>query len=602
MSDYTQDNLLFTVLTPLGKDKLLFKSLQGTEQLSDLFHFQIEMLSQSSTIDFNDIINQPITIQVEFAPQHVRYFNGIVTRFTQAGSEARFTIYHAEIRPWLWQLTLTKNCRIFQNRSVPEIIKQVFNDLGFKDYRFSLIFPYDQRTYCVQYEETAFNFVSRLMEDEGIFYFFEHAEDKHILVIADDLVVHQPCPGIDTARFWQISNETQPEDVITQCQFSQQMTTGEYAIDDFNFESPRLDLKNSIDALPFQRGSDLRIYEYPAGFEKLDQGQRKVTKRIESYAIEYQLLEGQGYVFSFTAGYQFTLTGHSRRELNAKYVLRWVSHSLSLTHYTNTFQAFPAHFSFRTPITTPKPKIISPQTAIVTGPPGEEIYSDQYGRIKVQFHWDQEGQYDDNSSCWIRVSQISAGQGWGNLWIPRIGQEVVVSFLNGDPDMPLVIGNVYNGQQQPPYQLPGDQTKSTIKSNSSKGGGGFNEIRFEDKAGSEEVFIHAQKDLNQIVKNDLSQEVKNDKSISIGRHLMEQVKGAVTSLVIGQLTKTVVGNITKLFQANVQKTVLGSEMNVTALNLNQEVGGNYVLKVKGDVTIEASGKVTIKGAEIHLNP
>ncbi|BAP57900.1 hypothetical protein THII_3603 [Thioploca ingrica] len=329
---------------------------------------------------------------------------------------------------------------------------------------------------------------------------------------------------------------------------------------------------------------------------------RKSLTGIESHAIEYQLLEGQGHVFSFTTGYQFTLSGHPRRELNAKYVLRWVSHSLSLTHYTNAFQAFPAHFSFRAPITTPKPKIISPQTAIVTGPPGEEIYSDQYGRIKIQFHWDQEGQYDDKSSCWIRVSQISAGQGWGNLWIPRIGQEVVVSFLNGDPDMPLVIGNVYNAQQQPPYKLPDEQTKSSIKSNSSKGGGGFNEIRFEDKAGSEELFIHAQKDLNQVVKNDLSQEVKNDKSISIGRHLMEQVKGAVTSLVIGQLTKTVIGNITKLFQANVQKMVLGSEVNVTALNLNQEVGGNYVLKVKGDVTIEASGKVTIKGAEIHLNP
>lgn len=594
MSDYTQDNLLFTVLTPLGKDKLLFKSLQGEEQLSGLFHFQIEILSQSSTIDFNAIINQPITIQVEFAPQHVRYFNGIVTRFTQVGSDARFTIYHAEIRPWLWQLTLTKNCHIFQNRTVPEIIKQVFEDLGFKNYRFSLLFPYDQRIYCVQYEETAFHFVSRLMEDEGMFYFFEHTEDKHTLIIADDLGVHQPCPGINQARYWRISNETQPEDVITQCQFSQQMTTGEYAIDDFNFENPRLDLKNSIEALPFQRGSDLRIYEYPAGFEQLEQGQRKVTKRIESHAIDYQVLEGQGYMFSFTSGYQFTLTGHPRRELNAKYVLRWVSHSLSLTHYTNAFQAFPAHFSFRTPITTPKPKIISPQTAIVTGPPGEEIYSDQYGRIKVQFHWDQEGQYDDKSSCWIRVSQISAGQGWGNLWIPRIGQEVVVSFENGDPDKPLVIGNVYNGQQQPPYQLPGEQTKSTIKSNTSKGGGGFNEIRFEDKAGQEELFVHAQKDFNQ--------EVKNDKSISIGRHLMEQVKGAVTSLVIGQLTKTVVGNITKLFKANVQKTVLGSETNMTALDLNQEVGGNYVLKVKGDVTIEASGKVTIKGAEIHLNP
>ena len=467
-ADYTQERLLFTVLTPLGQDKLLFKSLQGEEQLSSLFHFQVEMLSQSSTIDFNNIIDQAITIQVQFAPQHLRYFNGIVTRFTQAGSDARFTIYYAEIRPWLWQLTLTKNCRIFQNLTVPQIIQQVFDDLGFSNYRFSLTFFYEPRIYCVQYEETAFNFVSRLMEDEGLFYFFEHTEDKHVLVIADDLVVHQPCPGIDRVRYWQISNNTQPEDVITQCQFSQQVTTGRYAIDDFNFKIPRVDLKNSIEALPFQKGSDLRIYEYPAGFEQLTQGQRKVTKRIESHAINYQVLEGQGHVFSFTSGYQFTLTDHSRRELNAKYVLRWVSHSLSLTHYTNAFQAFPAHFSFRAPITTPKPKIISPQTAIVTGPPSEEIYSDQYGRIKVQFHWDQEGNYDDKSSCWVRVNQGWAGKGWGHITIPRIGQEVIVSFENGDPDRPIVTGAVYNGQQLVPYSLPAEQTKSTWKSNSSK--------------------------------------------------------------------------------------------------------------------------------------
>ena len=589
---FTQDNLLFTVTTPLGDNKLLFKSLQGEEYLSNLFHFQLEMLSESKQLNFDDIIGQALTVEVQFAPEHRRYFHGIVTRFVQAGTDARFTIYHAEVRPWLWLLTLTKNCRIFQKLAVPDIIRKVFSDLGFSDYRFALIKPggYEKRDYCVQYEETAFNFVSRLMEDEGLFYFFEHQADRHILVIADDLGAHKPCPGIPKARYLQVTNETQPENAITNCYFTQQLTTGQYAIDDFNFETPALDLKTSVDSETYP----MRIYEYSAGFLNRGQGEQKVKCRLEGCTAEQQLLEGQGHCFSFISGYKFTLVNHPRQDFNKDYVLQWLSHSLSLTHYTNAFQAFPAHFSFRAPITTPKPKIISPQTAIVTGPPSEEIYSDQYGRIKVQFHWDQEGQYDDKSSCWIRVSQISAGQGWGNLWIPRIGQEVVVSFENGDPDKPLVIGNVYNGQQQPPYQLPAQQTRSSIKSNSSKGGGGFNEIRFEDKAGQEELFVHAQKDFNQVV--------KNDKSISIGRHLMEQIKGAVTSLVIGQLTKTVVGNITKLFKANVQKTVLGSETNMTALDLNQEVGGNYVLKVKGDVTIEASGKVTIKGAEIHLNP
>ena len=600
-ADYTQERLLFTVLTPLGKDKLLFKSLQGEEQLSGLFHFQVEMLSQSSSLDFNGIIDQAITIQVQFAPQHLRYFNGIVTRFTQAGSDARFTIYYAEIRPWLWQLTLTKNCRIFQNLTVPQIIQQVFDDLGFSNYRFSLTFFYEPRIYCVQYEETAFNFVSRLMEDEGLFYFFEHTEDKHVLVIADDLGVHRPCPGIDRVRYWKISNNTQPEDVITQCQFSQQVTTGRYAIDDFNFKIPRVDLKNSIEALPFQKGSDLRIYEYPAGFEQLTQGQRKVTKRIESHAINYQVLEGQGHVFSFTSGYQFTLTDHSRRELNAKYVLRWVSHSLSLTHYTNAFQAFPAHFSFRAPITTPKPKIISPQTAIVTGPPGEEIYSDQYGRIKVQFHWDQEGQYDDKSSCWVRVNQGWAGKGWGHITIPRIGQEVIVSFENGDPDRPIVTGAVYNGQQPVPYSLPAEQTKSTWKSNSSKDGApstNYNEIRFEDQAGSEELYIQAEKDRNELVKNNMSTQVKANQFLTVGQNQTETV---------GMNKAETIGIAKALTTGAAYQVTVGAVMNTTvALSQSEEVG--VVKKVivgdkfelicgKGKITVEKSGKVTIEGTE-----
>ena len=229
---FTQDNLLFTVHTPLCKDKLLFKHLQGEEQLSGLFHFQLELLSETRSIDFQAILGQSLTIQIQFAPDHTRYLNGMVTRFAQADTDSRFTTYYAAIRPWLWQLTLTQNCRIFQNLSVPDIIKQVFTDLGFHDYRFNLVRPnyYEPRVYCVQYQETAFNFVSRLMEDVGIFYFFEHHEDRHVLVLIDDMSGHRDCPEIATARFRRISNDTQPEDIVTHCQWQQQLTTGRYAI------------------------------------------------------------------------------------------------------------------------------------------------------------------------------------------------------------------------------------------------------------------------------------------------------------------------------------------------------------------------------------
>jgi type VI secretion system secreted protein VgrG len=518
---FTQDNLLFTVTTPLGDNKLLFKNFQGEEQLSNLFHFQLEMLSESKRLNFDEIVGQPLTLTVQFAPDHTRYFHGIVTHFVQAGTDARFTVYHAQVRPWLYLLTLTKNCRIFQNLTVPEIIKKVFNDLGFTDYRFALAyqFRYEKRVYCVQYEETAFNFVSRLMEDEGIFYFFEHHEDKHVLVLADDLAIHKPCLGIPTARFLTITNDTQPEDAVTECYFQQQVTTDLYTIDDFNFEIPLNKLKSSIESLRSSvqgKGNNLRIYEYAAGFSKTTQGEDKVKLRIQGQEVQLQQLEGQGHCLSFASGYRFQLTNHPRDDFNQKYVLRWVSHSLSLTHYSNAFTAFPFEVVFRPPIITPKPRIVSTQTAMVTGPKGEEIWTDKYGRVKVQFHWDQEGQADENSSCWIRVNQGWGGKGWGNICLPRIGQEVIVSFLEGDPDRPIITGGVFNAAQTVPYSLPGGQNKMTFKTNSTPGGGGFNEICLDDSQGKEAVFIHAQKDFKKVVKDNLSVTVeKGNKTVSV---------------------------------------------------------------------------------------
>ncbi|BAP55296.1 hypothetical protein THII_0999 [Thioploca ingrica] len=597
-SIFTQDNLLFTVTTPLGDNKLLFKSLQGEEHLSSLFHFQLEMLSESKQLNFDDIIGQPLTLEVQFAPEHRRYFHGIVTRFVQAGTDARFTIYHAEVRPWLWLLTLTKNCRIFQKLSVPDIIRKVFDDLGFSDYRFALIKPggYDQRDYCVQYEETAFNFVSRLMEDEGLFYFFEHQADQHVLVIADDLGVYKPCPGISQARYLQVSNETQPENAITLCHFTQQLTTGQYAVDDFNFEKPTMDLKTSVDSETYP----LRVYEYSAGFLNRDQGEQKVKCRIESCTAEQQLLEGQGHCFSFIPGYKFTLTAYPRKDFNKDYVLLWLSHSLSLTHYSNAFRAFPATVSFRPPVTTPKPRIVSTQTAMVTGPSGEEIWTDKYGRIKVQFHWDQEGKYDENSSCWIRVNQAWAGKGWGQISLPRIGQEVIISFLNGNPDLPMVTGAVYNAQQTVPYALPGEQTKSTLKSNSSKGGGGYNELRFEDKKGQEEVYLQGEKDWNILIKNDKGQKVGHDETLSVGNNRTKTV-GVDQSETIGSNKAIKVGiNHTETIGANMMLTVGANKTETVTIASAETVGAAKTLTVgAGYVISVGAGMVITVGAGVN---
>jgi len=583
---YTQDNLRMTITSPFGPDKLLFKSLQGEEALSQPFKFNIEMLSQADDLDFKNIVGNYLGITIQFPEDNQRYINGMVTRFIQAGRDSRFTVYYAEIRPWLWALTLTHNCRIFQHLTVPEIIKKVFDDLGFSDYRFRLIYSYDKRDYCVQYQESAFNFVCRLMEDVGIFYFFEHYADKHTLVLADYISAHHECPGIDTVRLVSSGNETEPEDMIIDCQWSQQLVTGQYAIDDFNFEIPKFNLHTQV-AGPC---SDYRIYEYAAGFQKRDpQGDFKVRRRIESHELDYQLLDGHSYCFSFISGHYFTLKEHPRRDLNQTYVLRWLSHELSFSHYQNSFQAFPLETPFRAPITTSKPRIVSTQTAIVTGPEGEEIWTDRYGRIKVQFHWDQEGKYDENTSCWIRVNQGWSGKGWGHFSLPRIGQEVIVSFLNGDPDQPLVTGAVYNAWQQVPYPLPEEQTKSTLKSNSSKSGEGFNEIRFEDKKGQEQVFVHAERNQDIRVEQDTFEWIGRNRHLMVNANQYEAVSKDKNQFVGGDKFEHIAYDDNLKVGAN-QTISVGKNQNFT-------IWGDSVVKVAQSHNMTVAGPVQLKAGE-----
>jgi len=606
---YKQDTLKLQVTTPLGANKLLVRAFSGEEQISGLFRFDAEMVSEDKSLDFGAIVGKGATVTLSLNDGTKHYFNGVVTRFVQEDSNERFATYHAELRPWLWQLTLSANCAIFQNKSTPDIIKGLFTELGFTDFKDSLTKTYDAREYCVQYNETAFDFVSRLMEDEGIFYFFEHEDGKHTLVLADDADAHAVCPGLDEgARYRSSAIEHTDDRAVTSCRIEQLVVTGTFAHDDFNFETPSTDLK--VEAAGESGG--MRVYEYPGGFVKKDAGETRANVRLESHEHPKKVLRGEGHVRAFAAGYKFDLKDHYRDDANTTYVLRSVSHAATQERYTNSFEAFPADSPFRPPRTTPRPFIAGVQTAIVTGKSGEEIWTDKYGRIKVQFHWDQKGKNDENSSCWIRVDQSWAGKGWGGIFLPRIGQEVVVSFEEGDPDRPVVTGAVYNAEQVVPYTLPAEQTKSTIKTNTSKGGAGFNEFRFEDKKASEEIYLHAQKDHNIVVENDRTKKVlnketntiKSDRSTTIqegndtyvvakGNRTFQVQTGTETYEVKGTRDVTVTGNETHTDKADFTQKVTG--------NYTLEVTGNYELKVTGNVTINVTGSANFKstGAMSH---
>ncbi|MBW2740154.1 MAG: type VI secretion system tip protein VgrG [Deltaproteobacteria bacterium] len=504
---YTQDNRLIAIDTPLGKDALLLTGCHGIEGISGLFSFELNLLSENHNITFEDIIGKNVTVSIILADGDKRFFNGIISSFSQgrgggeAGGDPHFSHYTATMVPWLWLLTRTADSRIFQKLSVPDIVEKIFTEKGFLDYKLLLNDSYDKRDYCVQYRETDFNFVSRLLEEEGICYLFEHDEEKHTLILADASDKFKPCPKQESARYQISAGGWLEEDVITSLDKMQEIRPAKYTINDFNFEIPSTDMKVDVSTKQMLGPGEREIYDYPGLYTKKAQGERLTTIRMEEEETKITTITGSSDCRAFTSGYRFDLLEYFREDMNNKpYVLVSVNHGAteplggsgqeSGQSYANSFTCIPFDVPCRPPRLTPKPVVEGAQTAIVVGPAGEEIYTDEHGRVKVQFHWDREGKKDENSSCWIRVSQVWAGAGWGAMHIPRIGQEVIVDFLEGDPDRPIITGRVYHGTNTPPYSLPDEKTKSTIKSDSSLGGGGSNEIRFEDKKGEEEIYLH----------------------------------------------------------------------------------------------------------------
>lgn len=555
----TRSGMALKLSAAPSMDKLQLVSLHGEEALGELFLFHLELQSSDVALDFAAIVGQPATASVALENGQWRHFSGKVARFTQAGGGPNSATYHAELRPWFWWLTLEVDARIFQHKTVPDIIAGLFQEFGYTDFRNSLAGSYTPREYCVQYNESTFAFISRLMEEEGIYYCFEHTASGHTLVLLDGGQEYAACPGLESAAWFGTGHSRDRTDLVYRCDAEQNAVPQRYASGDFNFTTPAAPLAATAGG-----SAGGRVYQYPGGYENNGAGQSLATRRMQALNHGAKAIRGDSTCRAFTAGCRFTLAGHSRTELNAEHVLRHVAHSLTHDSYSNTFIAFPLSVPFRPSHVTPRARILGTQTATVVGKAGEEIWTDSYGRIKVQFHWDRQGQNDENSSCWVRVAQGWAGQGWGAFFLPRIGQEVIVSFLEGDPDRPLVTGSVYNATQTVPEALPANQTRSVIRSRSSKQGSAGNELRFEDKKDSEELYLHAQKDMNT--------EVENDRSTKV-------IKGN-DSLKVEQGTRIV--------------DVKGDETHTNQANFTQNVSGNFKLKVDGNLSIEVSGSITFK--------
>jgi type VI secretion system secreted protein VgrG len=589
------------VTTPLGPDALLLVGLSGQEGLSRLFEFRLEVLAENETpVPFEQLLGQKVTVELGTPAEAVRYISGICCRVGQGGRDQTFTAYHLEVVPQLWFLTRIAQSRIFQQLPVPEILAQVLRGL---DVEFQLQGTYEPRDYCVQYRETDFNFASRLMEEEGICYFFRHTARGHTLIVSDTprSFPELPEPLIFDEEY---TGGNRPEERIGAWEKVQELRSGKVTLWDHCFELPHKKLEgqkiiqDSVEVgqvthkLKIGDGEKLELYDFPGEYAQRFDGvnpgggdragdvqkifadnQRTAEIRMQEQAAAGLVVRGMGNVRALTSGSVFTLQGHF--DADGAYLLTGVEHSARMPfsyrsgepdpfQYSASFSCIPAALPFRPARATPRPVIQGTQTAVVVGPAGEEIFTDKYGRVKVQFHWDRQGRNDINSSCWVRVAQAWAGRRWGSSFWPRIGQEVIVAFLEGDPDQPIIIGSVYNADQMPPYlgsgpdgKHPNDNKLSGLKSNSTKGGSGFNEWRFDDTKDKEQVFVHAQRDMDTRVRNDSREHVManrhmivgpgpgqkvgdqrelvtRDKHINVKRHQHELVEGNMFLTVAGQ--------------------------------------------------------------------
>lgn len=575
---FTQKNANLSVSTPFGADALMLDSFHGVEALSQPFRFSLTMRAEKATLDPATIVGAVMTVKLQVPKGPVRYFSGIASRFLHAGGDNAFSVYTAEMVPTLWLLTLSRDRKIYQDKSAADIIKAVLGDFAVV-FDAQLTGTYGVREYCVQYDETAFDFISRLMEEEGIFYFFTFADGKHTMVLADASSAHKDGTDAKALKFFPDQDGRRRMDVVNQLEFEKKLVSQKFEVGDYNYLTPTTSLAATVEGTAGKG----KQFVYPGKHAVAADGTQRATMRSQLSQSGVAVARGTSYCYPLTAGAKFTLSEHPRAALNTALVLRSVTHWASAAQYCNAFEAFDATVPFRAPRLAPLPRVHGSQTAFVVGPSGEEIWTDEHGRIKVQFHWDRVGVKDDKSSCWVRVAQSWAGKGWGSLFLPRIGQEVVISFVDGDPDRPLVTGSVYNAENKPPITLPSMQTQSTIRSRSSKEGAAGNEMRMEDKKDAEEFYFHAQKDMKVEIENDLATLLHKGNET----HTLEKGDRTI-DVQTGKETHSVKGTR--------ELTVTGNETHTNKADFKQVVSGKYELKVTGDLLIDVTGTITIKSA------
>ena len=666
-----QAERLLVLDSPLPPDELIAMSFEGTEEMSRLFSYRLRVISPRRTIEPAELLGRGITVLVrrdletgdaepetversrddykrEVASGERRPFHGIVKSLLPGSMWGRgYRQFEIEMVPWLWFLDRTSDIRIFQKMTTKEILEQVLQgarksgkveDLGFKR-EFDLAGikgGFEKRDYCVQYRETDFNFVSRLMEEEGIYYYFKHAFDSHRMILANTPQGHFDCadPKVEFRR----QDHVRPHVHEWKPRF--ETKTGKWRLKDFDFKKPSTDLtasRNTVLKPPAFKPYE--VYDYPGGYETTSEGQRFASLRMQEHEAGYRVIDSACDLVSFSPGARFDLvervgTEEELRDLPphgdeheyhyeevldteyGPYVITAITHTIvdpshgtsesdSPLRYENRFTCIPLSVPFRPASITPKPVVRGPQTATVVGPAGEEIYTDEFGRIKVQFHWDREGEKNEDSSCWVRVAQTWAGRQWGTIYIPRIGHEVVVDFLEGDPDHPIIIGSMYNAENMPPYGLPGSKTQSGLKTRSSLGGGGsdFNELRFEDKAGSEEVYFHAQKNFVRYVEHDDKLDVRNDQTITIKQNRTETLEmgnDKVTLKMGNRTTKLNLGADSTEAMQKIELKVGQSSITIDQLGITLK---GMMIKINGTIMtdIKAGALLTLKGPITMIN-
>ncbi len=613
--------------TTLGEG-LIFKSLSATEELGSLFEFNVLALAETDTaVDLQALLGKPASVVMDLPRGGQRHFHGLVAAAGLEDTRGRRLTYRLQLRPWLWQATRRSDTRIFQNMKVDAILKAVFEPYH-GDLHFDLSGTYPAYEYCVQYRETDFNFASRLMEQEGIYYYWQHGESQHKLMIVDKMSAHVAYAGHAKIAYRESIAGLRDAEAVTEWRTQFELQPDKITLTDWDYLDPGTFHFDGGNTAHQASSKKLEIYEHP-------DAARHVPLRMQELDARYMHISASGPVHGVSAGHEFELIEHPRAEENTKYVVLSARIDASggglesgqgESHFHCRFRAMRSADVFRPQRITPKPTVAGPQTAIVVGKEGEEIHTDEHGRVKVHFHWDRIGKRDENSSCWVRVVSTSAGKGWGQISLPRIGQEVVVDFLEGDPDKPLITGRVYNAVQIPPYLLPDHATVSTLKSHSSKDGlaANFNELAFEDKKGDEYIRLHAEKDLIELVKNDAHREVGNDQFMVIAKNLTEEVGSNVHRTVGVDLTESVGGKLNLAVAKDMAVDIGGklgtnvatdaSFANGAALSINAgagmdvkvganlgiEAGANVHIKGAANIVIEAGATLTLKGAMINI--